>query len=251
MKKNNNISMDWGSNFIARHPVLANIGIILIISVLGLYAVYVAIALFTKHGQSDELPGVEGKTYTEAVQILHDYGFKVDIRDSLYREDIKPGRVIEQFPKAHSLVKPGRKVFLYINAVHPREVVLDNNHPVGEAAMKGESFRSAMAKLDELGFKNVKVVKVLGTTDRVVKVTANGKLVKKMEKIPVTASIVLEVSDGRLAAVKDSLQLEELKRNYEENSEYYTSEASEETSSYENEGSGTGAAPEENPGYFD
>ena len=72
-----------------------------------------------------------------------------------------------------------------------------------------------------------------------------------MEKIPVTASIVLEVSDGRLAAVKDSLQLEELKRNYEENSEYYTSEASEETSSYENEGSGTGAAPEENPGYFD
>lgn len=224
LKKNRNISMDWGSNFIARHPVLANIGIILIISVLGLYAVYVAIALFTKHGQSDQLPGVEGKTYTEAVKILHDHGFKVDIRDSLYREDVKPGRVIEQFPKANSIVKPGRKVFLYINAVHPREVVLDNNYPAGEPAMKGESFRSAMAKLDELGFKNVKVVKVLGTTDRVVKVTANGKLVKKMEKIPVTASIVLEVSDGRLAAVKDSLQIEELRRNYEENPEVYTTE---------------------------
>ncbi len=242
--------MDWGSSFIARHPVLANIGIILIISVLGLYAVYVAIAIIHKHVQSKGLPGVEGKTYTEAVPILRDYGFKVDIRDSLYREDIKPGRVIEQFPKAHSLVKPGRKVFLYINAVHPREVVLDNNHPAGEAAMKGESFRSAMAKLDELGFKNVKVIKVLGTTDRVVKVTANGKLVKKMEKIPVTASIVLEVSDGRLAAVKDSLQLEELKRNYEENPDYYTSEESSEPT-YEAEESGTGASPDESPGYFE
>lgn len=223
-KKDNNISYDWGSSFISRHPVLANIGIICIIAVLGIYAVYVAIALFTKHGRTDELPGVEGKTYTEAVNILHDHGFKVDIRDSLYREDVKPGRVIEQFPKANSIVKPGRKIFLYINAVHPREVVLDDNNRPNEPAMKGESFRSAMAKLDELGFKNVRVVKVLGTTDRVVKVTANGKTVKKMQKIPVTATIVLEVSDGRLGAVKDSLQNEELMRYYQENPEVYQTE---------------------------
>ena len=39
----------------------------------------------------------------------------------LYRDDIKPGHVIEQFPKAKSIVKPGRKIFLYINAVHPKE----------------------------------------------------------------------------------------------------------------------------------
>lgn len=212
---------DWGSSFISRHPVLANIGIICIIGILGIYAVYVAIALFTKHGRSDQLPGVEGKTYTEAVNILHSNGFKVDIRDSLYREDIKPGYVIEQFPKANSIVKPGRKVFLYINAVHPREVVLDDNNRPNELAMKGESFRSAMAKLDELGFKNVRVVKVLGTTDRVVKVTANGKAVRKMQKVPVTATIVLEVSDGRLGAVKDSLQNEELMRYYQENPEVY------------------------------
>ncbi len=224
---------DWGSSFISRHPVLANIGIICIIAVLGIYAVYVAIALFTKHGRSNQLPGVEGKTYTEAVNILHDHGFKVDIRDSLYREDIKPGRVIEQFPKANSIVKPGRKIFLYINAVHPREVVLDDNNRANELAMKGESFRSAMAKLDELGFKNVRVVKVLGTTDRVVKVTANGKPVRTMQKIPVTASIVLEVSDGRLGAVRDSLQNEELMRYYHENPEIYQSEENEANSGYD------------------
>lgn len=225
-KKRNDMPYDWGSSFISRHPVLANIGIICIIAILGIYAVYVAIALFTKHGRSNELPGVEGKTYTEAVNILHDRGFKVDIRDSLYRDDVKPGYVIEQFPKANSIVKPGRKIFLYINAVHPREVVLDDNNRPNELAMKGESFRSAMAKLDELGFKNVRVVKVLGTTDRVVKVTANGKAVRKMQKIPVTSSIVLEVSDGRLGALKDSLQNEELMKYYQENPEVYKTEDS-------------------------
>lgn len=207
---------DWGSDFVSRHPIMANIAIITLIAVLGLYAAYVAIALFTKHGQSNELPGVEGKSYTEAISILHDHGFKVDIRDSLYREDIKPGYVVEQFPKAHSIVKPGRKIFLYINAVHPKEVILDDNDRPNEYALKGESFRSVMAKLDELGFKNVKVVKVLGTTDRVMKVTANGTIVRKMQRIPVNANIVVEVSDGRLGAIKDSLQDEELLRYYRE-----------------------------------
>lgn len=213
---------DWGSSFISRHPVIANIVIITIIAILGIYAVYVAIALFTKHGQSRELPGVEGKTYTEAISILHDRGFKVDIRDSLYREDMKPGYVIEQFPKANSRVKPGRKIFLYINAVHPREVVLDDNNHPNELAMKGEGVRTAMAKLEELGFKNVRVVYVLGADDRVVKVSANGKPVKKMQKIPVNSSIVLEVSDGRLGAVRDSLQNEEYLQHYKENPELFS-----------------------------
>ena len=197
---------DWGSDFVSRHPVLANIAIITIIALLGLYAVYVAIALFTKHGQSDELPGVEGKTYTEAISILHDHGFKVDIRDSLYRDDVKPGYVIEQFPKAHSIVKPGRKIFLYINAVNPKHVVLDDINRPNEYALKGESFRGVMAKLTELGFKNIKVVRVLGTTDRVIKITANGKVVHKMEKVPVNAQIVVEISDGRLLSLKDSIE---------------------------------------------
>lgn len=231
---------DWGSSFISRHPVIANVVIIAIIAILGIYAVYVAIALFTKHGQIRELPGVEGKTYTEAISILHDRGFKVDIRDSLYREDMKPGYVIEQFPKANSRVKPGRKIFLYINAVHPREVILDDNNNPSEFAMKGEGVRTAMAKLEELGFKNVRVVYVLGADDRVVKVSANGKPVKKMQKVTVNSPIVLEVSDGRLGAVRDSLQNMEYLQHYKENPELYSDEPVTENP---DEGAGTQEEP--------
>ena len=181
--------------------------------------VYLALALFTKHGETDKVPNVENMTYTKALELLHEHGFRVDIRDSVYRDDVKPGLVIEQFPKSNSLVKPGRKIFLYINAVHPKEVILDDvNHP-GEFALKGVSYRTALAKLEELGFKNVKVVKVLGATDRVVKVLANGRPVRKMQKIPVNSVIVLEVADGRLADLRDSLQNEELKRSYENGDE--------------------------------
>ncbi|MDE7402573.1 MAG: PASTA domain-containing protein [Muribaculaceae bacterium] len=225
MKENDtDHSYSWGSRFIDRHPVLANIGIILIISVIGIYAAYLAIAIFTKHGNSVQVPGVENLSYTEAISKLHNQGLNVDIRDSLYRDDFKPGYVIEQFPKANSIVKPGRKIFLYINAVHPKEVVLDDDNHPNELALKGVSKRQALAKFEELGFKNVKIVTVLGATDRVVKVIANGRPVRKTQKIPVNSNIVLEVSDGRLDALQDSLTNLEYLDSYKENHETYGNE---------------------------
>ncbi len=193
-----------------RHPIITNLLIIILVAALGICIVYFSIAIFTKHGQSDRVPAIENKSYTEAIQILHDHGFKVDIRDSLYKDNVRPGYVIEQYPKAGSVVKPGRKIFLYINAVHPKEVVIDDdNHPM-EDALKSFSPRSGLARLQELGFKNVRVVKVLGDNDCIVKVLANGVPVKKMQKVPVNASIVVQVYDGRLAEIRDSLQNEEL-----------------------------------------
>lgn len=203
-------------SLVDRHPIIINLLIIIVVAILGLLIVFFSIAIFTKHGQSDRVPAVENMTYTQAIEKLHEAGFRVDIRDSLYKDDVKPGYVIEQFPKANSIVKPGRKIFLYINAVHPKEVVIDDdNHPM-EDALRSFSLRSGLARLQELGFKNVKVVKILGDNDCIVKVLANGVPVKKMQKVPVNASLVVQVYDGRLTAVRDSLQNEELIENRDE-----------------------------------
>lgn len=223
---------DKKTGFALRHPVIINIGIIFIVAILGICIVYFSIALFTKHGESDKVPGVEKMSYTEAIRMLHDKGFKVDIRDSLYKDDVKPGFVIEQFPKAGSIVKPGRKIFLYINAVHPKEVVIDDdNHPL-EDALRSFSYRSAMAKLQELGFKNIKVVRILGDNECVAKLLANGVTVKKMQKVPVNAQITLQVYDGRLAAITDSLLGEEALANYRAGAYDYDAD-------YDNDGAGT------------
>lgn len=192
--------------FIKRHPVLTNLIIIILVGIAGLGIIYLSFAIFTRHGESSVVPGVEKMSYTQAIEILHSKGFKVDIRDSLYKEDEKPGYVIEQFPKSNSVVKPGRKIFLYINAVHPKEVVIDEDNNPREDALKSTSFRQGKARLEELGFKNIRVIKILGENDCISKIYADGKVVKKMQKVPVNARIVMEVFDGNLVAVRDSLQ---------------------------------------------
>lgn len=199
--------------FMRNHPVLANIIVIFVVAFLGLWIIYISLQIFTKHGEGDVVPSVENTSYTEAIKILHDKGFRIDIRDSLYKEDVKPGYVIEQFPKSGATVKPGRKIFLYINAVHPKEVVIDDDNNPLDYALKSFSFRQGMARLEELGFKNVRVVRVLGENDRIVKVTANGKVVRKTQRVPLNSAIVVEVSDGRLGELRDSL----------ENAEFYSS----------------------------
>lgn len=213
------------SKFMVKYPLLANIVIIIITAALGLLIVYFSLALFTKHGRSNIVPGVENMSYTEAVELLHDKGFRVEIRDSLYKEDCRPGFVIEQFPKSNSVVKPGRKIFLYINAVHPKEVIIDeDSRNPQENACKGESYRNVMARLEELGFKNVKVIRVLGDNeDFVLKITANGRTVKKMQKAPLNARIIVEIADGRLGALRDSLQNNEMMLLNRSNQQYYES----------------------------
>lgn len=193
------------TGFIKRHPVLSNLIIIFLVAIAGLGIVYLSFAIFTRHGQSCVVPGVEKMSYTQAIEILHSKGFKVDIRDSLYKDDEKPGFVIEQFPKSNSIVKPGRKIFLYINAVHPKEVIIDEDNNPREDALRSTSFRQGKARLEELGFKNIRVVKILGENDCISKIFANGKVVKKMQKIPVNAAIVMEVFDGNLNSVRDSI----------------------------------------------
>ena len=85
--------------------------------------------------------------------------------------------------------------------MHPKEVVIDDDNNPREDALRGFSFRQGMARLEELGFKNVRVVKILGDNDCIVKIIANGKVVKKRDKTPVNARLVVEVYDGRLGSL--------------------------------------------------
>ena len=194
--------------YFRRHPVLANMIIICLVAFLGVLIAFFALNIFTRHGETQEVPGVENMSFTNAINTLHSQGFRTDIRDSVFKEDISPGFVVEQFPKAGSKVKPGRKVFLYINAVHPRELIIDSENGGGEA-LKGYSLRQGLAKLEELGFKRVTVKTVPGDNDRIIRLLANGKPISKMQKIPVTDFITVEAYDGQTNRFTDSILDEE------------------------------------------
>lgn len=218
------------NSFVNRHPIIVNVVIIGIVAILGILIAYLSLTLITKHGQKSQVPNVVGTGYTQAIEKLHDAGFKIEIRDSLYLDDVKPGLVVEQYPAAESMVKPGRKVFLYINAVYPKQMVIDpsSDHP-GSPALAGYSIRQSMAMLEEAGFKNVKIILRRGDTDRVIRVLADGKVVRVMQKVPVNAAIVLEVYDNSRQAITDSIQAtalwlekqQELEEDMLENPEKY------------------------------
>ncbi|MCH5235212.1 MAG: PASTA domain-containing protein [Muribaculaceae bacterium] len=192
-----------------RHPVIANFLIIVMVAIIGLVIIFISLNIFTRHGEWETVPEVENTSFTNAINILHDKGFRTDIRDSVFKEEIAPGYVVEQFPKAGSKVKPGRKIFLYINAVHPREYIIDPDNSMPGEALKGYSLRQGLAKLEELGFKKVNVVTFPGDNDRIIRLTANGKTISKMEKVPVTALITVEVYDGQTNHITDSILDEE------------------------------------------
>lgn len=233
-----------------RYAIWINLLIIIAVAFLGLAIAYFCMALFTKHGETTVVPKVENMTYTQAIEKLHSKGFNVDIRDSLYRDDVKPGYVIEQFPRANSTVKPGRKIFLYINAVHPKEVVIDDGADYTTLALKDWSYRQAKSRLTELGFKNVRTITVLGEDDRVVKILAHGKPVYKMQKVAVNAPVIIEISDGRLGALRDSLY--EAERLHDYNMMEYGDFTEEDEGGYSGESFGNSHEEQEieNPDYF-
>lgn len=234
-----------------RYAIGMNLLIILAVAVVGVAIAYFFTAVFTKHGEERVVPGVENMSYTNAIELLHSKGFNVDIRDSLFRDDIKPGYVIEQFPRAKSVVKPGRKIFLYINAVHPKEVVIDDGADRTALALKDWSSRQVKSRLTELGFKNIRTISVLGADDRVVKVLAHGKPVHQMQRVAVNAPIIIEVSDGRLGALRDSLYESERLRDYNmEFGDYPGGEFSPEGNPLHTEGESQEPDYFEEPDYF-
>ena len=79
----------------------------------------VAIALFylqiyTKHGESINVPSVRGLQIEEAGDILKKSDLKYEIIDSLFLTTGVPGSVVEQTPEENSKVKKGRTIYITI-----------------------------------------------------------------------------------------------------------------------------------------
>ena len=84
------------SSLMRKYPIIVNLVIIIIVALIGLMIANISLAIFTKHGEYDVVPNVEKISYTNAMEKLHEEGFKTEISDSVFREDIEPGYVLEQ-----------------------------------------------------------------------------------------------------------------------------------------------------------
>ncbi len=65
---------------------------------------------WTRHGDTISVPAVRTLAYNKAMDILNAEGLKGIVADSVYDNHTAPGTVIEQNPKAGTIVKEGREV---------------------------------------------------------------------------------------------------------------------------------------------
>lgn len=99
--------------------VLAMIGISLVI----LFLVFTFIKLYARQGQEYELPDVVGMNI---VELQADNPIKLDVvvLDSIFRPGQEGGLILTQDPKAGTLVKKGRKLYITMTAYSPDDAVL-------------------------------------------------------------------------------------------------------------------------------
>ncbi len=87
--------------------ILLNLGLMAIVGVIIGWLSMVWLDSWTRHGQTIKVPAVKALPFGAAVSALSAEGLTGIVNDSVYDSSTRPGTVIEQNPKAGTVVKEG------------------------------------------------------------------------------------------------------------------------------------------------
>ena len=176
--------------FFKNHPIIANLLVMFIVAWLIVWGVLLFLDSWTHHGSTSTVPQVKGMTYQQAMLVLAENDLTVEISDSIYDRNARPGTIIESWPRAGAVVKQGRQVYVTITAFSPKQVTV--SMPV-----IGVSSRQAVSYLEALGVTSIRLVSVTSQyPDLVENAYADGKPLTVGASFPVTASVTLEVGSA-------------------------------------------------------
>ena len=147
------------------------------------------LSFYTHHGESVEIPHVNGLTVGQANDKLRERDLNYVVSDSAYNQFKPAGVILFVNPAEGQQVKKGRTVYITINTLsaplHAIPDVADNS-----------SSRQAEAKLLSAGFKLTDNELVPGERDWVYGVKCHGRQLVIGEKVPQGALLTLLVGDG-------------------------------------------------------
>lgn len=178
-----------------------NIIAMAIVVVVACCGVKYGLDIYTHHGESIPIPDVRHKNMSDAVRILEDAGFTVEVADTGYVKNLPPDCVLEQSPVAGKQVKSGHVIMLTVNASHTPTLALPD-------IIDNSSLREAMAKLTAMGFKLTQPQFVPGEKDWVYGVVVGGRSVVAGDRISIEDAVTIQVGNGQLSAT-DSVDMVE------------------------------------------
>ena len=141
------------------------------VMVLGLLAAW-SLGLITRHGQVVKTPDFANLSVPQAKELASRSHVSVKVVDSVFVRRLAGGVVYRQQPKAGATVKKGRSIFLTINSVVPRKVVMPN--------LFGYSVTEARAELRNRGLN-------LGRLNYIKDIATNNVLGQSCEGLEVAA----------------------------------------------------------------
>lgn len=100
---------------------------------------------YTRHGASVKVPDVENRSFEEAKQLVQNRDLTVQRQVGPYNPNVDRETVVDQNPPARSGVKPGRRVYLTVNAGEAPMVDVPDLH--------GISVREAQNRVSSLGLQ--------------------------------------------------------------------------------------------------
>ncbi len=89
---------------------------------LSLVFFYVYLPASTNHGETVTVPDLTGMDMQQVEEFLGARELRFEVSDSSYTRQFQPLSVLKQYPKAGSLVKENRKIYLTINRLTPPTV---------------------------------------------------------------------------------------------------------------------------------
>lgn len=178
--------------------VFLHIGIMIIVAVAIVWLAMLWLDVWTRHDDTITVPPVKTLSYGEAAARLDQHGLVAVLSDSVYDKSTRPGTVIDQNPKVGTIVKEGREIYLTINAFSPKMVSLPTLTDI--------SLRQAKSILEGLEIKKVVEKRVPSDfKDLVLAVRYKGTRLSPGARVPVNATIELEVGEGKAEELIDTV----------------------------------------------
>ena len=125
------------------------ISIAIVVSIILVWLLLISLGWMTDHGQAISVPPVKGLQLSKARLLAEDRGLEIEIMDSTFVLNTKPGTILEQDPKPKTPVKPGRKIYVSIQVFSPPFIKMPN--------VKDASLRQALSILKTNGLNLGKV----------------------------------------------------------------------------------------------
>ena len=157
----------------------------------------------TNHGQEIKVPDLAKMKLEVAEEKLNELDLEVFLLDTVeFNADFPPFTILEQDPKAGSLVKDGRKVYVKLNAGEFTDITIPE--------FKDKTFRQISATIKSLTLKEGKVTyKPHIAKDVVLQIYQNGRRLRAGDKVKKNSVLDFVLGDGKEVYNEETFSSEE------------------------------------------